>query len=287
MINSMSHDHPRAAGEYATGFQTSNASAPSDPQEFDGFVRFIDQDYREVRDDIDMIVRCSLDADGPALELGCGTGRVLLPVAVAGCPITGVDISPALLELADRKIHAIAPSGRATLHRADLRSFLLPERSFAFAFCVSNTLLHLTTQTDQLTVLRNAAAHLRPGGLLLLDLFNPDVKRLGEVAGIAELADSWDDPTTGARVVKWSVRTVYWAEQIQETLFIYEEIFPNGTTQKTLCPFSLRFLWRGELELMLAAAGFQVQSVWGDFAGSPFDESSERLVVLARKSTQT
>ena len=135
-----------------------------------------------------------------------------------------------------------------------------------------------------LQIYLNAAKHLQPGGLLLIDLFNPDVKRLTEVAGVQELADIWTDPVTGARVVKWSVRTVYWAEQIQETTFIYEELWPDGRSAKTLCSFPLRFLWRSELELLLPAAGLQIEALWGDFEGSPYDDGSERLVVLARRA---
>ena len=105
--------------------------------------------------------------------------------------------------------------------------------------------MHLTTQADQRMVLRNAHRHLRPGGFLLIDLFSPDVARLHAVNGIMELGDQWLDPTTGAQVIKWSVRTIDWADQIQETLFIYEENLPDGAVRRTVCPFTIRFLWRG------------------------------------------
>ena len=87
----------------------------------------------------------------------------------------------------------------------------------------------------------------------------------------------------GAQVIKWSVRTVDWAEQIQETLFIYEEILPDGTTHRTACPFTIRFLWRGEAELLLQSAGFTVEEVWGDFDGTPYHATSDHLILLANK----
>jgi SAM-dependent methyltransferase len=250
---------------------------------FDRFARFYDADYRHYQDDLDLILDLADQTGDPILELGCGTGRVLAPLLDVGHTITGVDISPVLLEVAREKTRNTQHATRCTLHQADLRTFDLPDKTFAFAFCTSNTLMHLTTQADQLAVLRNAHRHLRPGGLLLIDLFNPDVARLHTVNGIMELADQWDEPATGAQVIKWSVRTVDWAEQLQETLFIYEEILPDGATRRTACPFIIRFLWRGEAELLLQSAGFTVAEVWGDFDGAPYHTGSDHLILLARK----
>ncbi len=250
---------------------------------FDRFARFYDDDYRHYEDDIDAITMFAADCGGPTLELGCGTGRVLLPVASLGHGVTGVDISPALLTRAREKLRRQRLELNAQLVEADLRSLDLAHKEFAFAFCTSNTLMHFPTATEQIAVLRNAAKHLRPGGRLLIDLFNPDLPRLLAVEGVMELADRWQDTQSGAEVLKWSVRRLDIAEQLQETTFIYEEIFTDGHTQRTVCPFTLRFLWRSEAELMLQAAGFIVEDVWGDFEGAPYGSDSEHLILLAEK----
>jgi hypothetical protein len=171
---------------------------------------------------------------------------------------------------------------KVTLHHSDLLHLELAQRDFAFAFCTSNTLMHLADAADQLTALQRAAAHLRPGGLLLIDLFQPDVARLMEVHGVMELADQWvrDD---GTEVIKWSVRTLDLVQQLQETLFVYEEIAADGSVRRTRCPFTLRYLWRNEAELMLRLAGLQMEAVWGDFEGTPYDSQSEHLILLATK----
>jgi SAM-dependent methyltransferase len=256
---------------------------PGNPALFDRFARFYDADYRNYTDDLSAILDIAAECQGPVLELGCGTGRVLQPLVNAGYSVTGIDISPALLAVARAKLPITNHQSPIPLIEADLRSFDLPHKHFAFAFCTSNTLMHLTTQADQFAVLRNAQRHLRPGGLLLIDLFNPDLPRLLAVNGLQELADQWIDTATGAQVFKWSVRTVDWAEQIQETLFIYEEVLPDGTVHRTACPFTLRFLWRSEAELLLEKAGLIVQEIWGDFDGNPYDSSSEHLILLATK----
>jgi len=257
-------------------------ATPSDSMIFDRFARFYDGDYRNYTDDIDAVAMLAAEWGGPLLELGCGTGRVLAPLAVAGHTVTGVDISPALLAQAAVKLDRHARAS-AQLVEADLRTFDLPHKEFAFAFCVSNTLMHLTTADDQLAALQNAARHLRPGGHLLLDLFNPDLPRLLAVDGLMELADRWQDDATGAEVLKWSVRRLDLAEQLQETTFIYEELFADGRTQRTTCPFTLRFLWRSEAELMLRLAGLVVEEVWGDFEGAPYADGCDHLILIASK----
>lgn len=259
-----------------------NAGNQARSAAFDRFARFYDEDYRDYEDDVDAIVHLALEMDGPVLELGCGTGRLLLPLAGTGLSVTGVDISPALLAQARTKLANAPQGGQVTLIEADLREFDLARHDYAFAFCTSNTLMHLASADDQLAALTRAAAHLRPGGLLIIDLFQPDVARLVEVHGVMELADQWTR-VDGTEVIKWSVRTVDLAEQLQETLFIYEEIAPDGTSRRTRCPFTLRYLWRNEAQLMLRLAGLQVEAVWGDFEGTPYDSQSEHLIVLATK----
>ena len=250
---------------------------------FDRFARFYDDDYRHYDEDIEAITMLAAECGDPILELGCGTGRVLLPLAAAGHSVTGVDISPALLACAAQKLRTHGVLTNTTLVEADLRTLDLPEKHFAFAFCTSNTLMHFTSAEEQIAVLRNAARHLRPGGRLLIDLFNPDLPRLFAVEGVMELADRWQDAQSGADVLKWSVRRVDVAEQLQETTFIYEEVAADGRTQRTVCPFTLRFLWRSEAELMLQAAGLLVEDVLGSFDGDPYGSDSEHLILLAVK----
>jgi SAM-dependent methyltransferase len=250
---------------------------------FDSFARFYDADYRDYVDDLDAIAELAAEAGGPVLELGCGTGRVLVPLAATGHAITGVDGSPALLALARQKVAAAGLERQVSLIRADLRTMSLPRQDYGFAFCTSNTLMHLTTAADQESALKQAWRHLHPDGLLLVDLFNPDVQRLTAVDGLMELADQWADAQSGAQVLKWSVRTVDWATQLQDTLFIYEENWPDGRSARTLCPFTLRFLWRSEGELLLRAGGFAIEAVWGDFDGSDYTNASDHLIFIARR----
>jgi SAM-dependent methyltransferase len=250
---------------------------------FDAFARYYDADYRDYVDDINLILTLAAESGAPVLELGCGTGRLLAPLVVQKHVVTGIDVSRALLEIARDKLAALQGGSQVELVQADMRSYDLVPKEYGFAFCTSNTFMHLTTPRDQLEALRNTHRHLQRGAALLIDLFNPDVVRLAQIDGLQEYADHWTDEATGAQVVKWVVRTVDWAQQLQETIFIYEETLPAQSSRRTTCPFTLRFLWRNEAELMLQAAGFTVEHVWGDFEGSDYDAASDHLILLARK----
>ncbi len=258
---------------------------------FDGFARFYDGDYRDYRDDIALVLKTARAAGRSALELGCGTGRVLLPLAEDGFQVIGLDTSAALLAIARRKLEehgyaaeAVADrSSKVSLVQADMTNFELAEREIDFAFVVSNTLMHVTTQAEQLKALQCAQRHLRVGGLLLIDLFNPDVAYLEAISGIQELADWWEDGESGATVLKWSTRHVDAERQLQETVFIYEEVFPDGRNAQTRLSFPLRFWWPDEGAMLLEQAGFAVDEVCGDFDGSPHRTDSKRLIFVARK----
>ena len=254
-----------------------------DRMNFDAFARFYDGDYRDYADDIPLVVQTARTAGRTALELGCGTGRVLIPLADAGCDPIGIDRSGALLAIARRKAAQHGHAARIGLVQADMTAFQLTQTEVDFVFVVSNTLMHLTTQADQLLALECAHRHLRVGGLLLIDLFNPDVDYLESISGVEELADRWEDGESGAQVLKWTTRYLDAAQQLQETLFIYEEIFPDGRSVQTRLSFPLRFWWPDEGARLLKQVGFAVDELLGDFDGGPYHRDRERLIFIARK----
>ena len=192
-------------------------ASPADrAEQFDRFARYYDGDYRNYDDDIDLILGLAEESDGPVLELGCGTGRVLQQILAEGHEATGIDISPHMLDVARRKLEAMDLLTQGELVEGDLTKFTLRRKDFRLAVCTSNTLMHLTTPHEQMAALKNAHRHLADGGWLFIDLFNPDVARLLAVNNVMELADEWEDQERAVHVVKWSVRTVDFAEQLQD-----------------------------------------------------------------------
>ena len=111
---------------------------------------------------------------GRVLELACGSGRVLLPLARAGHEVVGLDSSPHMLALAREQLDAEEPAvaGRVRLQQGDMREFQLGQ-TFELAIIAARSFAYLLTRADQQHALAAVAAHLRPGGLLALDLLNP------------------------------------------------------------------------------------------------------------------
>jgi SAM-dependent methyltransferase len=252
------------------------------PDIYEPFARFYDADYARVTEDIPMYLGFAQRTGSPILELGCGTGRLLQPLAAAGYLITGVDVSLAMLALAEKKLAAAGLSQMVRLINADMRDFQAGDR-YHLAFIAFNTFMHLETQADQLRALRCWRRHLASGGFLVVDLFNPDLGSLLEADGRLAEVNRWTDPETGATVQKLYTRTVDLATQIISVTFIYDETLPNGTLRRTLAPFKMRYLWRYEAELLLDKAGYAVEEVYGSYYLEPFSSSSGRMILVARR----
>lgn len=249
---------------------------------FDCLARFYDLDYRAFQEDVALYLGFAQRTGGPLLELGCGTGRLLLPLAQAGYQITGVDLSAEMLAIARQKVEAAGLNDRITLVQADMRKVDLPQR-FRLAFIAINSFMHLTTLEDQLTALRTCHRLLAPGGLLIIDVDNPSPQQLLEADGRLELQGRWFDPNSGATVLKSVSRLADPASQLQHILFIYDEVFPDGQVRRTLAPFQARYLHRYEGELLLDKAGFTPEQVYGSYDLDPYENDSERMIFVARR----
>jgi SAM-dependent methyltransferase len=250
---------------------------------YDRFARYYDLDLGDESEDVDLYLGFAKRSGGPVLEIGCGTGRLLVPLALAGFRCTGVDISPAMLLLAQRKLEATAAEDRATLVRADARELALQDR-FRLALVGLNSFMHFVADDDQRRLLASVRRYLDPLGTLLLDLPNPDSSLLGETSG--QLVHEWTrtSPETGLLVTKMRSQRIDTSSQLLDLLFIYDEIDGEGLVRRTAVPFQLRYLYRRELELLLQACGFEVEAVYGDYWLNAYTAESPKLIVVARRS---
>lgn len=213
------------------------------------------------------------------LELGCGTGRLLLPLLEAGAAVTGLDREPAMLGVARRRL---APYGdRARLVTGEMRRFTLPQ-TFDLAVLGLNTFMHLLTAAAQIDCLQAIHAHLRPAGLLFVDLPNPHAT-LRELPTALLHQFTRPSPTApGTLVTLWSATSFAVADQlVQSTLFFDESEGAGGPVRRTVGEVTLRLTFRYELELLLARAGFAVRSLYGDYDSTPYQDESERLICIA------
>jgi SAM-dependent methyltransferase len=250
--------------------------------EMDRIARFFDDEYADYDEDLELLEAYAGRMGGPLLELGCGTGRALIPLAEAGHQITGVESSHAMIARAQQKIEWGGLGKLVRLVEGDFTETAL-DGPYAFAFTLMNTFLHLPHTNAQLAALQHWRDALIPGGLLLIDVFNPDVALLATMDGRLEWDRSWEQSEPPATVMKFITRVADPAEQVVTVNHIYDETAPDGALRRTVAAFELRYLWRFEAELLLDKAGFEVDAIYGDWSGNAFGSDSERMILVARK----
>lgn len=244
--------------------------------------------YRERRD-VAFYAGLAKEAGGEVLELGCGTGRVLVPLAASGTRITGLDLSPEMLAVCRKRIEQQGPevAARTELVTGDMSAFDLG-RSFTLVTIPFRAFQHLLTVPEQLACLAAVKRHLVPGGRLALDLFNPSLHRLVEERYFLEHGDEPEFTTPDGRSVvrKHRVSARDHLSQVSDVELIYEVTHPDGRFEKLVHRFRMRHLFRYEAEHLLARAGFEVEELFADFDRSPYGASFPgELVFVARTSS--
>jgi SAM-dependent methyltransferase len=211
----------------------------------------------------------------PLLELGCGTGRVFLPIAQAGYEIYGLDSDPAMLAVLRKN----APNElRSVLHvfQADMSAFQLDER-FALVLLPCNTLSTLA-QPARLAMLQRVALHLRPGGLFAASLPNPALLRRLPASSDAELEDIFPHPIDGEPVQVSSA----WLRQ--ENLFSitwhYDHLLPDGRVERLSARAQHHLESNENYQAEINASGMKIKGIYGDFEWSAYDEASSPYLIL-------
>jgi len=239
------------------------------------------------RPDIEFFVQTAQDSGGPVLEVGCGTGRVLLPTAQAGITITGLDISKFMLDVCRQKL-AVEPTevqDRVTLVEGDMREFDLGT-TFSLVTTPFRPFQHLLTTEDQIKCLECIYTHLVPGGFLILDIFNPSLTHL-TMDNLGEEKDIEPEFTTpeGIRVQrKDKIVARDYFRQVQDVELIYYLTHPDGKREQIVHAFPMRYLFRYEAEHLLARCGFEVVELYSDYRKNPLGASYPgELIFLAKK----
>ncbi len=243
---------------------------------------FYDADYASLRWDADVpfYVDAARESGGPVLEMGCGTGRILLPTARAGIRIHGIDLSPGMLAQLESKLAAEPAEvrDRVSFAQGDIRTAEVGRR-FSLVTAPFGVAQLLLSREDQRAWLCNVRRHLLPGGALCFDVFQPNFSYLVEPRGPYTDVDR-TDPATGRRTRRIARTTPRNEFQMIDVDFqwIVEE---DGRTTETGGSLRLRWFTRGELENLLELEGFQITDYWGSFAREPFGEGATEQIIRA------
>jgi len=249
------------------------------PVVYDRFARFYDLEYSLKEDDLPFYLDFADRCDGPVLEIGAGTGRITLELARAGHPVCGIDDSARMLAIAGKKLRVLPEgAGEVELIKADMRDFRL-ERRFALCIIPFRAFLHNLTQADQLATLAAIHRALRPGGVLAFDLFVPLHQVLSRREWHQEIpADELAEPEQGVSL------TVDIEHDPARQLLSIRNTYHQAEGKKSSAVMHYRYIYRYEMEALLALSGFTVEAVYGGFSEEPYDYHSGVMCFVARKA---
>lgn len=217
----------------------------------------------------------------PILELGCGSGRVLLHLAAQGFALVGVDNDPAALAFLEAHLPGnLQP--KPEVHLADMRSLDLSRR-FPLIILPCNT-YSMFTAGERLAVLERVRQHLAPGGCFALSLPNPFTLLDLPARSDFEVEESFSDPLSGRSVQVLSAWRKYGDKMVVR--WRYELLLPEGQVLQE--GFKARH-YLVELETYqaeIALAGLELAATWGDFEGEPFTEDSPYLILELHQQAQ-
>jgi len=191
--------------------------------------------------------------EGPALELGVGTGRVAIPLHAAGVEVHGIDASQAMVD----RLRAKPGGADVPVTIGDFRDFSLETR-FRLIYVVFNTFFGLTSQDEQVSSFRAVARHLTPDGVFVMEAFVPDVARFDRGQRVSAIRVAVDE-------VSLEVTHNDPLGQTSDTQHVV--IREDGIR---LIPVKIRFAFVTELDLMARLAGMRLRERWGDWDRSPF-----------------
>lgn len=225
---------------------------------------------------------------GSVLEVACGTGRVAIPLAEIGVNTVGLDLSPAMLEVAKHKSKEIK---KVKWIEGDMRSFQI-EESFHLALIPGHAFQNLNIPGDQVACLANIWQHLVPGGKLIIHLDHMNLENMTWLGGLCDQegkvfksGERFQHPQTGNDVRSFRAWTYQPATQTAVLETIWEELDSEGGVLNRIErePISLHCVFRFEMEHLLIRAGFAVEMVYVDFYKHPLTDESPSMIWVAQR----
>ena len=251
-------------------------------EEYRKLARYYDQIHTELQDDVGFIQSFASRQNGELLELGCGTGRLLIPLARSGYTISGLDNSPDMLAIARERIALETPAVQAniTLEQADMTD-IQGTKQFAGALVSYNTIMHL----DRVGLghfLTSLKPRLTKDAQLLVDFANPHLIEATPADKTVTLERTFLDPASQNRVMQFATS---WLEPVPQQLFItwwFDEIAAtNGAVSRVVSEMVYNYFFLHQLTGIFVEHGYQIVDILGDYDETPFAEESDRLLLIA------
>ena len=245
----------------------------------DLFPLFYHTQHQKYLEDLPFWLSLAVTHGSPILELGCGSGRVLLPLALAGHRVLGIDNDPGMLALLQKHLLPDVKH-RTSLLLADISRIPLVEQ-FGLIVMPCNTLSTLSQQA-QAAVLREVRSHLAQDGVFAVSLSNPELLRAMPRLAEPEVDDTFLHPLSGEPVQVSSG----WKKTSNSLVITwhYDHLLPDGRVERLTSQVQHRLDSLHDYLDAFSAAGLQVERLFGDYDSSAYQPDSENLIILARST---
>ncbi|MCZ2108676.1 MAG: class I SAM-dependent methyltransferase [Dehalococcoidia bacterium] len=241
---------------------------------------FYDAIHAGLRDDIGLWLSFAGRTDRPVLEVGCGTGRIAIELAKAGHTVVGIDASPAMLGQARRKAEDDAIDVEWV--EGSLTSLALEPGRYGFVLIPQDVFLYCEHGEEQIAWLQAIAAALQFNGTLAIDLPGPALG-LDPASNGQQVLVFAGETSDGTRFDAWQVHEDDLAAQTRWLRVIYEQVDDDGLVRRRSSEHQLRYVYRFEIEYLLAMSGLVLADIYGDYDLGPLTNDSERMIVIARR----
>jgi SAM-dependent methyltransferase len=247
-------------------------------------VDYYDLFFTGLKGDVAFYVEEAQKAGSPVLELGCGTGRVLIPVAESGIEIVGLDASKDMLSVIRRKISALDEQvqSRIEIVEGDMTDFSIGKK-FSLVMIPCRSFLQLMTPEEQRAALLCIREHLADDGRLIMNMFDPRLDVLLDDPNAPGRIEEMTDPKSGNRVTMRCTAVHDLQRQVLEADFAFEEFDSKGKRISHVhAPLTIRWIYRWEMHYLLELCGFTVEALYGDFERGPFRYGEEQIWVAGK-----
>ena len=227
-------------------------------------------------DDIAFWQRQTNRQKGKILELGCGTGRITIPIAQEGKKISGLEFNDSMIESA--KIKASKHKVKIDFYLADMRYFSLNDR-FDLIILPYNTIFHLVSLQDFQCCISCVKNHLTPKGKFIVDAWIPNMEKLARKMDDFQELEKYYDPITSELIVLMTRSNYDQVDQID----LCEFIFKHNDIVKSKVEQPFRIYFPKELEALLILNGFEIESIFGDYDENIINKNSRRQIFTVCK----
>jgi cyclopropane fatty-acyl-phospholipid synthase-like methyltransferase len=248
--------------------------------EYDLIAPFYDTEHAHFDEDVSMYINFAEACGGPLLELACGSGRLLVPLACEGYALTGVDSSRSMLNLAQHALEQAGVADQCTLVQENMCTMRLGQK-FRLAFIALGSFGHVCTRQEQRQALAVVHNHLTVGSKFILDISNADVRYMEQLSGQVLHQGTWKREN-GTLLSHFVSPAASATKHLLELTHFYEEHRQGAAVQRTVITTHLYLFEKNEVELLLEEAGFEINDVYGDYELSPFEHESPRMIFIAQ-----